>query len=485
MGEAIPKRIPSWLRRYVLTPLAAVLLLGLLLRVIAMIGYRPAYTAFSDTAAYAFHAAGDLASPDPLRPAGYPAFLQLVHAVSPTLTAVTVVQHMLGLATALLLYLTVRRFGSPTGVAVAAAAVVALAPDFILFEHAILTESLFLFLSVSALYAAAVAFDTQPDPDRGRAWIGWLAAAGTLLAMAAMVRAVGQVLIPVVALIAACAVQGGARQRVLAGATVGLPAVLLILAYSATLSASGGYFGLAKGAGWALYTRMAPIADCTRFDPPEGTELLCEASDPDTRPGSDYYAWHGDSPAHLIASGPPFEDELIGSFGRAALVGQPLDYLGLVLTDLARYVDAGAGPDREASGHPIQFYRFAGVSSPGPPDGPTVEYYGHFDWTITSLGRALGDVQQVVRVHGLLVLAAAILALWGIAAGTRRQRVGIVLLGGTALALMLVPVLVGTYDGRYGLTAYPQLVAAGLMGAWSVFELFRRPVGPKHPKDDV
>ena len=136
--------------RFLRSPLALVLLAGLALRVAAMVGYQPAYLVFSDTHAYVLDAAdlGEAFATDaPFRPYGYAIFLAGVASVSQTVTAVVVVQHLLGLATAALLYATVLRLGGPRWAAVASAAVVAFVPDFVLFEHALLTEAPFLFWS--------------------------------------------------------------------------------------------------------------------------------------------------------------------------------------------------------------------------------------------------------------------------------------------------------------------------------------------------
>lgn len=464
--------LPAWLRRYVLTPIAALLVLGVALRVAAEVGYRPAYIAFSDTNAYAYDAANGVISSSPLRPAGYPEFLRLIHLASPTMTAVSLVQHLLGLATAVLLYLTLRRFDAPRWLAVAAAAVIALVPDFVFFEHAILSESLFLFLAIASLYAAALGLDLERRGEGPRRWLPWMLGAGALLALSAFVRAVGEPLVIAVGVSVAIVATGGARRRLVAGGSVVFAGALLILAYSAVMSAEGGYFGLAKGTGWAIYARVAPIADCSEFTPPAETEVLCETRDPDTRPGPDFYSWNENSPARAFAPGPPYEDDILGSFGRAALVHQPLDYAKLAATDFWRYVDPDAGPDRLDSGHPPSFYRFAGVTSPVDSTTPIAAYFGSYRVVITGLGRTLGDVQQVIRVHGLLVLLALVLAIAGLAVGRDRTRAGIVVMGIAALTLMAVPVAIGTYDSRYALVAYPELIAAGLLGGWALWQRF-------------
>ena len=130
------------------------------------------------------------------------------------------------------------------------------------------------------------------------------------------------------------------------------------------------------------------------------TERLCEQTPPDRRPGSDFYGWDPESPARELFLGPPAGDELLASFGREVVTHQPLDYAKLVLTDLARFVDEDAGIDRTLSGHPLSFYRFAGTSSEVIDDDPVASFYGPYEYVISGTGRTLGDLQQIVRVHG-------------------------------------------------------------------------------------
>ncbi len=53
----------------------------------------------------------------------------------------------------------------------------------------------------------------------------------------------------------------------------------------------------ARPSGWGFYSRSAPFADCTKFDPPEGTEALCEEKPRTSGFGPDFYGWEPDSPA--------------------------------------------------------------------------------------------------------------------------------------------------------------------------------------------
>ena len=108
------------------------------------------------------------------RPAGYPAFLRAVHLVTfDYFPATIVLQHLLGIASGLLVYATVRRLGASRPLALVPTAVVLLGGDLIFFtEHAVLSEALFTFLLTAALYAAVRALDERPAL--------WAAGAGVL-----------------------------------------------------------------------------------------------------------------------------------------------------------------------------------------------------------------------------------------------------------------------------------------------------------------
>ena len=87
--------------------LAGILLAGALLRIWLIHDWRPAFLGYPDSSTYiaAAGAGHDWLFYNPFRPAGYPMFLIALHAIYSNLTFVVVVQHLMGLATAVLLYL--------------------------------------------------------------------------------------------------------------------------------------------------------------------------------------------------------------------------------------------------------------------------------------------------------------------------------------------------------------------------------------------
>ncbi|MGW4791946.1 hypothetical protein ACWEPC_05965, partial [Nonomuraea sp. NPDC004297] len=159
----------------------AVLAVGTILRVLAMLGYRPALW-FPDT--YTYVVTVFRPRPDLVRPAGYSMFLKLLEPLH-SFGVVAAAQHLLGLATGVLVYLAARRVArrAPRWVATLAAAPVLLDAYQIELEHLLVSDTLFTFLVV-----AAVALCTTRRT-------GAVAAIGLLLAAATLTRTVGQPLI--------------------------------------------------------------------------------------------------------------------------------------------------------------------------------------------------------------------------------------------------------------------------------------------------
>ena len=224
--------------------LAVVVAAGLVLRLVVSLVYQPALMNNADSATYIVMADGGLFG-DPVRTTGYPLFMIAVHAISDALAFTIAVQHLLGVATALLLYAIGRRAGAPVWAATIGAAAVLLSLDQIVLEHIILSEALFIFVFVAALYACVRALD-DPRPLY-RAFdtrFAWLLAAGVLLALAAWVRGVAVPLTPFLLLWILLAIPGTWRRRVANAAIAGAAVAVLMLTYFALNDMRTGTFGL-------------------------------------------------------------------------------------------------------------------------------------------------------------------------------------------------------------------------------------------------
>jgi 4-amino-4-deoxy-L-arabinose transferase-like glycosyltransferase len=437
----------------------ALLVVGVLLRLVLMLSYTPAYLSYPDTWGYARAAAGPLFMADWIRPAGYPAMLAGLHAVWGSLTFTVVVQHLLGLASAVLVYATLLRAGAPRWCALVAAAVPALTLDSIYYEHTLLSETPFMLLVAGALYCGVRSL----EPEAG---VGWALGCGALIALATTFRGLALFAIPVFVVVMLLR-DGTPGRRLRAAGAVAVTAGALLIGYAGLQESQNGYFGLTQGSGWATYTRAAPFADCRTFTPPAGTEPLCDNRDARARPGPDWYAWSPESPGQRLFRGPPHQSDLVGAFGRAAIKAQPRAYLTAVATDVWRYVDPDAGPERLSNGDEPEAFSLAQRS----PAFETVNLsqveplYGDLEIRTSGAVTSLAAVQRVVRVHGVLVLAAVLFSLLALVVGRGRQRAIVLLLAGCAVVPILMASATTVYNWRYLVPLLPALIGAGGLGA--------------------
>src|SRR4051812_9755328 len=317
-------RLPTERReRVAVALLLALLAAGVILRLAMMLAQRPAFIGFPDVGTY-IGAARDNVFEDPLRPAGYPIFLAVVHALSARLSVTILLQHALGVATALLLYAGVVRAGFSRFAALVPAAVVLLGGSQIFLEHTPISKALFTFLMAGAIYAA-VRVGERPS-------LPWAAGAGLLAALAGSVRVVGFALVIVLALWMVVALERPWRRRLLNAGACALAAVAVGSVYVFANDRTTGYAGITRAGSWNLYGRVGPFAECSKFTPPEGTRKLCQRTPPDKRPNPGAYVLTETYSPGIKAFGGPFHATQegtgkVGAFARAAIVGQPFDYL--------------------------------------------------------------------------------------------------------------------------------------------------------------
>jgi len=257
-----------------LAALLALLVIGVALRLWFLAVWRPAITGYSDSGIYFMDAHQGVWS-DPIRTVGYGMFLAALHWISPHLLFVTIVQHALGLASAVLAFLTVRTIGGPRWLGLVPAGALALGGDELFIEHAALSEALYVFLFSLMLYATV------------RAWRGswrWALLAGLCAGLGVWDRGAGVSLLPVIPLWLLLCRRRPTRRTLVAALAALVTAVGVVGAYVEWRHLESGLNGLTTNGNWNLYARVAPWADCSRFTPPIGTEQLCESTPPADRP---------------------------------------------------------------------------------------------------------------------------------------------------------------------------------------------------------
>lgn len=441
-------------------PLIVLLAAALTVRLATMVLYQPAIMTLADSPRFARIDPSGLFD-DFYMPALYPMLLEVLRAISDQLWFTIAIQHLGGLVVGVIVYLAMRRLGLRRALACIPSAYVLLVGDLLYLEHVLMADWLLFALATTGL--AAGVRGLVPRIDRG-----WLAAAGVLLMAAGLARSVGLVL-PLVLIVVVVWLGAAPLRARLGGAGVAAAGAAVVLAgYLGAFALAGGrYTGLTDFAGWNLYSRVAPFADCSRFDPPDGTEVLCETTPPEQRPGPFGYVWSADSVSrrNFDPLGPETGGPL-GEFAREAITHQPLEYLGAVGEDFARYFDPGINRSQPLSGQSPELISF-GFHDPTTEANVVAALDQRYDGVAleASGDGVLSTYQEIVRVDTLPLVASLVVTLLAIVLARGALRLGAALFGLAALALYLGPVLTNSYDFRYGIPPGVLLVIAASAGA--------------------
>jgi hypothetical protein len=453
------------------------------LRIVLTLVYRPAALSQFDANNYVWQAEGALFESVNQAP-GYSVFLRVPHLISDQVAFTIAVQHGLALVTAAIAWWTIRRLSGSDWLGLIPAAVVLLNGDSLLLEHSLMSETLFTFLVVAMLAAAVGGL------DGARPW-RWLAVAGLLLGAAIWVRYAAIGLVPVLAVWALVVCWPGRRAALASVGAALFPVVAIAGMLVVAQGRQTGSYGVGQVGGWGLYSRVAGFADCELFDPPAGTESLCETTPAGQRQNPDWYGYNPRSPAVELFGAPPEGDAELGDWARRAIVAQPLDYLGEVLGDLALLVDEQPWTNRDTSliGPRVVSFTLRSPDENCAPDicripPQSIEaasvngwtdpvyggYYAAFEPQIGSGVVLFQDLQRILRVHGPLLGLAAIVSILGLLAVRGRLARAQWLLTWSALALLVLPVATTTYNIRYAIPALPVLAAAAALAPLSLRE---------------
>jgi len=459
-------------------PAAALLAVGLALRVLAELAYRPALF-YIDSPRYLFNAEG-------MDPVGYKGPLVAILAVG-NFDAVTAVQHLLGLAMAVAIYVLLRRRGVNRWLAALAMAPVLLDGYQLQSEQSIMPGTWFEALIVAGLVVLL-----------WRPGAGWrrLLAAGVLLGASATMAQVGEaLLLPAVfyVLVASGIAGDGWRQAIAKAVAMGAAFVLPIVAYMAGSQALSGAFALSHSGVTSLYGRMAAAADCATVRLPAAERGLCPTPAQQAE-GSDWLEYNNGSPVRPYYSNPDraATDAQLSDFNHRVLTQQPLRVLdaygrdALKLYSVTRTTDPGDTPiwrwqfrtyyryfpphagaaqvrewtDRWGGGTPavwapvasfLRSYQLDGGYTPG----PLLALF-----TVTGLVGSLALLRRRAR--------------WAGSPESRQTALACLLFFTSAAAVLLVSDLF-EYSWRYQLPALVTLVPAGVLGLSVLFRSRSRP----------
>ena len=317
--KALPRRLGGLARRspalarehWLLTVLLAA---GLVLRVLAQIAYRPALF-YIDSMKYLF---GAYPGNDP---PGYQILIKPVLDIAdPSLIAA--LQHVLGLAMAVLLYAVLLRRGVPRWLGALATAPVLLDGYQLQIEQTIMPDVMF----EACIVAGLAALLWHPRPRTALIITG-----GLFLGASATARQVGEILIlPALAYLLVALPHW--RRRLTQGAILCAAFALPILAASFRNSVVIHNFGLAPYAGGSIYGRMAAAADCATLRLPPSERALCPTVQ-QQRNGPDWLDHQLGSPIKSFQAPAGMSNgQVVSDFTHRVLVQQP----GRVLTAVGK-----------------------------------------------------------------------------------------------------------------------------------------------------
>jgi hypothetical protein len=456
-------------------------LLALVPRILAVLSFRPALLtadSFLYMSGAVTHTLGNI------RPSGYSFFLGTIGIAPRPLLAVTVLQHLMGIAVAVTVYALLRYWGLPGWGATLAALPTLFDVREIALESYILPDTLFA-LVIVIMVALLL---TRRTP---RWW--QCGAAGLLLAYACVLRGNG-IPLAVVAGVFLLIRKVGWKSAAAAAAAFAVP----LLGYVAAFHATYGAYNLTTSDGLFLWSRTTSFANCAVIKPPAQLRPLC----PDRATGITVpppAAW---SVPHLLAAPTPsaylwssgawwrhdaqpgitrYNNRLGQRFAVAAITAQPLDYLRVVGRDVLLTFAATDRPQGASSMTFTAAPRIAALPSYYRADeqayaGSTENTHAVPPWSFW-----LFLYQQPVVFPGLLFLAVVLAGLAGVLRRWRRWGGVAALPWALAAVSILSPALLTQSLYRYVIVAIPlACLAAGL-----AFTRSRAPVpaGPAEPAE--
>ncbi|MBO0839942.1 MAG: hypothetical protein J2O49_03885, partial [Sciscionella sp.] len=323
-GDTVGARIRGFARRHWIFGL--LLLAGVLLRAATVYAYWPAFWFRNDSNGYIAGASDP--QPDGFGGAngiGYPAFLWLVHWTN-SLAVVSIAQHVLGVALAVLIYAFLRRRGLPGWLASLGAATQLLDAQMVALEHYVLADSLFTLLITAA--AILLLYNDKPG-------VFACVASSVLLVGGVLTRTIGIGLAGIFALY--LIVRWAGWKRVVAFV---LPVLVLLGGYLGWMHSEYGTFSFSRMQGLYLYSRTAQIADCDRLRLSAAERAFCPTTPVSKREDrGDWFLWNG--PQMGLQRYTPAQQAAISGFAKQVIKQQPGDYLALVARDTAKYLLPG------------------------------------------------------------------------------------------------------------------------------------------------
>jgi hypothetical protein len=431
-------------------------------RVLVMLAFRPIMWFGGDSASYL--ATGLRLVPDPSRVGGYGFFLWLLRPLH-SFAVVAAVQHVMGLAIGVLIYLLARRYGLPGWAATLAAVPVFFDAYQLQLESDAVPDVPFGFMVFIALYLLL----RSPGERRPSRTVP----AAFVIGATAIIWPVGLALLAV--LLVALVIR---RSGWLALTAAVLAGAVPLVAYAAWFDAREHQFSLTRSDGVYLWSRTMSFANCAVIKPPADERALCPpAGTLKPRIAASLYIWEPNSPL-LAMPGGRFSartNSLALNFALRAIAAQPGGYLTAVGHDVALsfYWDRPVHPNPGI----VDRYQFADATtawvaaSMGAIGGGTVATDqaayngGHPAATraVQPFASWLVSYQRYVYLRGTLLGVILLGSLGAMIVRWRVRRGAGALPWAFAVSILLVPPMVADFDLRYLVPAVPAACLAAAL----------------------
>jgi hypothetical protein len=427
-----------------------VLIPAFLLRVDAELGYRWQVW-FNDSFQYLQHTVS--LSLDPTRVSGYSLLLKALQPLH-SYAAVTILQHLMGMAVAVMIYALARhRFHTPAWLATLATLPVLYDGYGIELEHLILSDIPFLFLLTAALTLVL----WEPVPSTWRCVL-----ACGLLGIAEVIRSVG---LPLLAVFAVYMIVKRVRWWKV-GVSIAV-CLVPVFGYAGWFYKEHGQFAMTNATGVFLYSRVMTFAECSKMNVPASELALCTAVPPDQRPIAQAYIWSPLSPMDRFAPSKfsPVPNQLGESFAIQAIEAQPVGYAKAVFDDIWRVFRWKRSVFPNAQTYYEYVFGYRSVPIPAWDTSPDLGKYQSYaaayvqgnplTQVVSPFAPIIRGYQRYVWVPGTVYGIVLLVGLGGMGLAWRR-------LGGEAtlpwvlsVALIAIPAATAEFDYRYVLVAVP------------------------------
>lgn len=301
---------------------AALFTAGLALRVLVIVSYRPVLF-YIDTVRYLYNSGGN-------DPVGYRLPLRAILAIG-NFDLLAIIQHLLGLAMAVAIYLVLVRRGTHRWLAALAIAPVLLDAYQLQMEQLVLPDVWF-----EALVVAGIAVLLAGTPPARPPALKAVIAGGLILGASATFRQVGEILI-LPALVYLIALSGGWRALLTRAAALLVAFVVPILGYMAGSYLLVGHFYLSHSGVTTTYGRLAAAANCKTLTLPPAERGLCPTKAQQSL-GPDWLEHNPRAPIKRYYTGPlsAQASALVARFNNAVVRQQPTRVLASYLADVGK-----------------------------------------------------------------------------------------------------------------------------------------------------